>query len=162
MVTPDFRLRIWRSTGIQAVPGADPVAAALAATNGDAARAASVETEDGEGPVLLVAIGGRDVHHAPAFQEDYDGARLSVRTWEVDDAFRVDEGEDLSDQLMSSYETFEPDLYLSDFQQEILREANLDGVRLLTLESVGDGHVVIVAASWFDPAFEADDQEDDV
>jgi hypothetical protein len=146
--TSIFRVRIWSEVDARVAANVDPVEAARAATDQDPARAVSVETEEGAGPVVVIAIGSGDVHYGPAWDTDYEASRLFVRIWEVEAAAEEVGAADL------------PDLLLSEFREALL-EQEVEGVRLLTAEeNLADGRAVIVAASWYDSEFETQQREE--
>jgi hypothetical protein len=139
---------IWSEVEGRVAPNVDPVEAARAATAQDPARAASVETDEGGGPVVVIAIGSGDVHYGPAWNTDYEASRLFLRIWEVEEAGDEVGAVDL------------PELLLSEFREALL-EQEIEGVRLLTAEeSLPDGRAVIVEASWYDSEFETQQREE--
>lgn len=133
-----FRVRWYREIGLAEAAGGDPATAASQATEGNPLCAATAETEGGAGPVLVIALGGGEVHLADAFREPYDVDSLVIRRWEVDGAEEEIGAADL------------PAMLLSEFH-DALYEEGVRGVRLLTAEdSTPDGAPFILAASWFD------------
>ena len=141
--TAIFRVRIWRGVEGWSASNVELIGAAREATRGDPARAATIETNGGEGPVIVIAIGSGDIHYGPAWESNYDPVDLFVRTWEVEEAYEDVGAADLPDALLGEY-------------REALIEEGLQGVRLLTAEqNFEDGRAVILAAYWFDSDFEA-------
>jgi hypothetical protein len=140
-----FRVRWFREIALSPAPGANPADEARRATEGNPARAVTVETDGGKGPVLVIALGGGEIHLTGHLNEPYDSTALVVRTWEVEDAAEEIGAADA------------PDLLLGEFRQA-LRDDGVTGIRLLVAEeNTPDGAPVIVAASWFD----SDDYQDD-
>jgi uncharacterized protein YndB with AHSA1/START domain len=135
-----YRVRIWRPVSLDPAPHADADAAAIAAACGDGQRAATVEVDDGHGPVLVLAIGDGDVHRTDHTLTDYDAGRLVVRTWELEgDGHEVGVA-DLPENLLSEF-------------HQALYEDGIGEMRLLTAEEPGpDGRSFIRAASWYEPA----------
>jgi hypothetical protein len=147
----EYRVRIWKAAKGWDSPGIDPVAGAIEAPENLLDRAATIETEHGDGPVLVVAVGGGGVDYGQALNEDYDSATLYTRCWDIDEV------------QLEIGAADEPDLLLSEFH-EVLLEAGVEDPRLLTAEETDNtGRVHIRTSSWYDPKYmrESDSSDDD-
>jgi hypothetical protein len=144
-----FRVCTFRELRVAPAPGAPPAEAAVAATGADPSRAATVEVEDGKGPVIVIAIGERHLDWTGNLEEPFDPSRLVVRTWELEETTEEIGAADA------------PGLLLGEFR-DALWENDVDGVRLLVAEiDDPDRGPIIVATSWYDSADFANDEDED-
>lgn len=133
-----YRVRWFREIDRQAVSGGvDLEALVQGVLGGNPTLAATVEADNGDGPALLVAVGGG--HHLLTDYWGEDLHDLVLRLWTVEDA-----AEDIS-----AADT--PRFVLGPFD-EALWESGVRGVRLLTAEQSDDedGRAVVLSASWYD------------
>lgn len=145
----EYRVRIWKEVKGWDSPDIDPVSGAIAATEDLLDRAVTVETDHGNGPVLVIAVGGGGVDYGKALNEEYDPATLYTRCWDIDDVQQEIGAAD------------EPGLLLGEYH-EVLMEAGVEDARLLTAEETDEtGRVHIRASSWYDPQYETDGWADE-
>ena len=130
-----IRVRIFKPTELRPLMSdADLVAAARAAVAGNPTLAATVETEEGNGPVLLVQVGASEPYWTD-WKDDADRSDLVIRLFEVEDAY-----EDIGpsdDEGLS--------IIVADYN-EAFYEEGVEGIRLLTAEEITEDRSPIVRA----------------
>lgn len=133
-----YRVRWFEEKGREPVPeGADVEEFAVGLLAGNPTLAVTVEADNGDGPALLVGVGGGVSFLTDYWGDEFDRSSLIARVWSVEGAY-----EDVSPIDTTRFVFAESD--------EELWESGVRGVRLLTAESSEHGRPVVLRAGLYD------------